>query len=438
MFGRNTFKGGIHPKGNKSISQDLSIKDMPLAAEIVIPLSQHAGAPAEPLVKKGDKVLRGQKIGEAKGFISACIHSSTSGEVTDVKNYPHPLGRNVISVFIKPDGEDKWACLPSGEDLEKISKEDIISRIKEAGIVGLGGAAFPTHVKLSPPKGSKIDTLIINAVECEPYLTADYRLMLEETEKVILGTRIFLKALGIERAVIAVESNKPKAIQKLSSLIGKDKQIELMVMETKYPQGSEKQLIEALTKREVPIGKLPLDVGVVVQNVGTACASVDAVIGGRPLIDRVLTVTGSNVKQPSNLRVRLGTKFSDVISFCGGTFEDPKKVIMGGPMMGIAVPGIEVPVIKGTSGILLLKNSEVSFEEPGPCIRCGKCVDVCPMGLAPGRFVEYGETKDLDSALEDSIMNCMECGSCSFSCPARRPMVHWIKLVKSQIAKQKK
>lgn len=422
----------------KAISENAQIKGMPLSDELIIPLSQHAGSPAEPVVKKGDKVLKGQKIGESKGFISACVHSSTSGEVTDVKNYLHPLGRKVLSVFIKPDGKDKWADLPSGTDLENISKEDIISRIKEAGIVGLGGAAFPTHVKLSPPKGSKIDTLIINAVECEPYLTADYRLMLEETEKVILGTRIFLKALGIEHAVIAVESNKPKAIQKLSSLIEKEKGIELLVMETKYPQGSEKQLISALTKREVPIGKLPLDVGVVVQNVGTSCASVDAIVNGKPLIDRVLTVTGSNIKHPSNLRVRLGTKFSDVINFCGGTFEDPKKVIMGGPMMGISVPGTEVPVIKGTSGILLLKNNEVSFDEPGPCIRCGKCVEVCPMGLAPGRFVEYGEAKDLDRALEDSIMNCMECGSCSFSCPARRPMVHWIKLVKSQIAKQKK
>ncbi len=422
----------------KSISENAAIKEMPLTEELVIPLSQHAGAPADPLVKKGDKVLKGQKIGEAKGFISACVHASTSGEVTNVVPYIHPLGRKVMSVFIKPDGRDEWAQLSARTSLEEISAQEIISKVKEAGIVGLGGAAFPSHVKLSPPKDKKVDTLIINAVECEPYLTADYRVMLEETEKVILGTNIFLKALGIDRAVIAVESNKPKAIEKLSAALAGEKGIELLVMETKYPQGSEKQLIAALTKREVPQGKLPLDIGVVVQNVGTACAAADAVTAGRPLIDRVVTVTGGNIKEPSNLRVRFGTRFSDVLAFCGGTIESPKKVIMGGPMMGIAVPGTEVPVVKGTSGILVLKNSEISFEEPGPCIRCGRCVEVCPMGLAPGRFVEETESKDLDGALKDSIMNCMECGSCSFVCPARRPMVHWIKLAKSQIGKMKK
>jgi len=438
LFGLKTFKGGVHPRGMKSISENAAIKEMPIPDELVIPLSQHTGAPAELLVKKGDKVLKGQKIGEAKGFISACVHSPASGEVTNVAPYMHPLGRKAMSVFIKPDGLDEWAQLPEKKNLNNISPEEIISRVKESGIVGLGGAAFPSHVKLSPPKDKKIDTLIINAVECEPYLTADYRVMLEETEKVILGTKIFLKALGIGRAAIAVENNKPKAIEKLSAALAGEKGIELLVMETKYPQGSEKQLIAALTKREVPQGKLPLDVGVVVQNVGTACAAADAVMQGKPLIDRVVTVTGGNIKEPSNLRVRIGTRFSDAIAYCGGAIEPPKKVIMGGPMMGIAVPGTEVPVVKGTSGILLLKNSEISFEESGPCIRCGRCVEVCPMGLAPGRFVEETEFKDFDGALKDSIMNCMECGSCSFVCPARRPMVHWIKLAKSQIGKMKK
>ncbi len=438
MFGLKTFKGGVHPKGKKNISQDIPIKEMPLTGEIIIPLSQHAGAPAEPLVKKGDKVLKGQKIGDKDGFITASVHASTSGEVTDVKYSIHPLGSKVLSVFIRPDGKDEWCGLQKISSLDEITPEGIISKIREAGLVGLGGAAFPTHVKLSPPKDKKIDTLIINAVECEPYLTADYRLMLEEKEKIILGIKALLKALKIEKAYFAIESNKPEAIGSMSDAIKGEDTIKLLVMETKYPQGSEKQLIEALTKKQVPVGKLPLDVGVVVQNVGTAKAVADAVFEGRPLVERIVTVTGSNIKDPANLKVRIGTKISDVIDFCGGPIEEMVKVILGGPMMGIAAPSIDVPVIKGTSGILLMKKKEIIFADPGPCIRCGRCLAVCPMGLAPGRFMESAEVKDYDRAMEDNIMNCMECGSCSYVCPSRRPMVHWIKTAKSQIQRQLK
>jgi len=438
MFGLKTFKGGVHPKGRKSISQDIPIKEMPLTGEIVIPLSQHAGAPAEPLVKKGDKVLKGQKIGDKDGFITASVHASTSGEVTDVKYSIHPLGSKVLSVFIKPDGKDEWCDLQKTSSLDEITPEGIISKIREAGLVGLGGAAFPTHVKLSPPKDKKIDTLIINAVECEPYLTADYRLMLEEKEKIILGIKALLKALRIGKAYLAIESNKPEAIEAMSDAVKGEDTINLLVMETKYPQGSEKQLIEALTKKQVPVGKLPLDVGVVVQNVGTAKAVADAIFEGKPLVERIVTVTGSNIKNPANLKVRIGTKISDIIDFCGGPVEEMVKVILGGPMMGIAAPSIDVPVIKGTSGILLMKKNEIIFADPGPCIRCGRCLAVCPMGLAPGRFMESAEVKDYDRAMEDNIMNCMECGSCSYVCPSRRPMVHWIKTAKSQIQRQLK
>lgn len=438
MFGLKTFKGGVHPKGKKSISQDIPIKEMPITGEIIIPLSQHAGAPAEPLVKKGDKVLKGQKIGDKDGFITASVHASTSGEVTDVKYSIHPLGSKVLSVFIKPDGKDEWCSLQKISSLDEITPEGIISKIREAGLVGLGGAAFPTHVKLSPPKDKKIDTLIINAVECEPYLTADYRLMLEEKEKIILGIKTLLKALKIGKAHLAIESNKPEAVEAMSDAVKGEDTISLLVMETKYPQGSEKQLIEALTKKQVPVGKLPLDVGVVVQNVGTAKAVADAVFEGRPLVERIVTVTGSNIKHPANLKVRIGTKISDIIDFCGGPVEEMVKVILGGPMMGIAAPSIDVPVIKGTSGILLMKKNEIIFADPGPCIRCGRCLSVCPMGLAPGRFMESAEVKDYDRAMEDNIMNCMECGSCSYVCPSRRPMVHWIKTAKSQIQRQLK
>ncbi|MFA5104331.1 MAG: electron transport complex subunit RsxC [Candidatus Margulisiibacteriota bacterium] len=436
MFGLKTFRGGVHPKGKKNISQDLPIKEMPLTGEIIIPLSQHTGAPAEPLVKKGDKVLKGQRIGDKEGFITASVHASTSGEVTDIKYSLHPLGNKVLSIFIKPDGKDKWCDLQKTTSLNEITSEGIISKIREAGLVGLGGAAFPTHVKLSPPKDKKIDTLIINAVECEPYLTADYRLMLEEKEKIVLGIKVLLKALKIDKAYLAIESNKPKAIDVMSSAIKGEDSIKLLVMETKYPQGSEKQLIEALTKRQVPVGKLPLDVGVVVQNVGTARAAADAVFDGKPLVERVVTVTGSNIKNPANLRVKIGTKITDIINFCGGPVEEIVKVILGGPMMGIAAPSIEVPVIKGTSGILLMKKKEIIFADPGPCIRCGRCLAVCPMGLAPGRFMESAEAKNYDQAMEDNIINCMECGACTYVCPSRRPMVQWIKTAKSQIQRQ--
>ncbi|MFH1283295.1 MAG: electron transport complex subunit RsxC [bacterium] len=434
-----SFSGGVHPSIAKELTQDIPIKVIPIPNELIIPLSQHTGAPCKPLVAKGDKVLKGQKIGESEAFISAPVHSPTSGEVVDVKPHIHPLGQKINSVFIKPDMKDEWVDnLPKVSNIDDVSTEEIVKKVKEAGIVGLGGAAFPTHVKLSPPKDKKIDTLLINAVECEPYLTADYRLMLEEKERILIGIKLLLKGLGINNAYLAIEDNKPKAIELMREALKKITDINLVILKTKYPQGSEKQLIEAITKRKVPVGKLPLDVGVVVQNVGTAKAVADAVLEGKPLIERVLTVTGSNIKNPGNFLVRIGSKFSDIIEFCGGPYEELSKVIMGGPMMGIAVSSLDVPVIKGTSGILLLSKKEVKYNEPGPCIKCGKCLQVCPMAFAPSRFVEAGEIRDYDQAMKDNISSCMECGSCSYVCPARRPMVQWIKVVKSQIQKKSK
>lgn len=438
MFGLKTFKGGVHPEGNKYLTQDLAITEMPLTGEIIIPLSQHAGAPAEPIVKKGDKVLKGQLIGYKEGFITAAVHASASGEVIDVKPYIHPFGHKVVSVFIKPDGQEAWRRLPEIRSLDEISADEVIKRIKQSGIVGLGGAAFPTHVKLSPPQDKKVDTLIINAVECEPYLTADYRLMLEEQKRIVLGVKVFLKALGIKNAYFAIESNKPKAIEAMSLALKGESSIRLMVMATKYPQGSERQLISALTKRRVPVGKLPVDVGVVVQNVATAKAAAEAVFEGLPLVERVITVTGGNIRKPANLKVRFGTKISDIIDFCGGPVEEIGKVVLGGPMMGIAAASIDAPVIKGTSGIIILKRSEIAFTEPGPCIRCGRCRLACPMGLMPEGLMDSAQRQDYTAASEQNIMNCMECGSCAYSCPSRRPLVHWIKIAKSQIQKQLK
>jgi len=384
-------------------------------------------------------VLAGEMIADAEAFVSAPIHAPTSGVVADIKPMPHPLGRQVMSIIITPDGKDEWLPLEAAASaIDDIPVDEIIRRVRAAGLVGLGGAAFPTHVKLSPPPSAAIDLLLINAVECEPYLTADFRVMMEQSERVRQGILLLRRALKVTQAIVAIEDNKPRAIEQMKRACVGDAGIRVVSVKTKYPQGSEKQLIAAVVRRQVPSGKLPLDVGVVVQNVGTAAACADAVLSGRPLIERVVTVTGGNVKKSANLRVRLGTSFADCVAFCGGTIEQLSKVLMGGPMMGVAVASLDVPVIKGTSGILLLTRAEARFKEPGPCIRCGRCLEACPMGLAPGRFIESGETGDCAQALKDNITSCMECGACSYVCPARRPMVQWIRIAKSQLQKQAK
>ena len=425
-----TFSGGIHPPEFKSLTTDIPIAETPIPQKAIIPLSQHAGAPAKPVVEVGDTVKVGTKIGEAQGFISANIHASISGAVKKIDLYSHPVLGEAQAVFIESDGKDEWEANIEERDYNAFSPEELVSIVREAGIVGLGGAAFPTAVKLSPPKGKAIDTVILNGAECEPYLTADHRLMLEKAAEIIEGGRIILKILGARKGYIAIEENKPDAILKMSE----DKDFELCVMRTKYPQGAEKQLIKAITGREVPSGGLPFDVGAYVQNVGTAFAIYEAVKIGRPLVARVVTITGA-VKKPKNLRVRIGTTFHDLIEKCGGSL-DALKIIMGGPMMGIAQPTDEIPVIKGTSGILIQSEQEVETAVEGPDIRCGRCVRICPMKLVPVQIADYVERNRFNEAKELGVLDCIECGSCAYVCPARRNLVHLFKHAKEQLRKK--
>lgn len=428
-----TFKGGVHPE-TKKITGSFPIEKMPPPKMVILPLSQHTGALCNPLVKKGDNVRVGQKIADSDKFISAPIHASISGMVKDIKPFVHPFGTKVPAVQIESDGKDMWDSSISHSS-QSLTGKEIIERVRSCGIVGLGGAAFPTHVKLSPPKDKNVDTLIINGIECEPYLTGDYRLMIEYTEQIVKGILYLQKVLAVQNVIIGIENNKLDAINMMMLHTKENREIRVASLKTKYPQGSEKQLIEALTNRQVPPGKLPADVGVVVQNIGTAYAVYEAVEYNKPLVERVVTVTGTNVKNPKNILVRLGTSFREIIDFCGGTAEPVGQIIMGGPMMGLAMPSDDVPVIKGTSGIMVVRRKDVKECVSSACIRCGKCLDACPMGLAPGRFVDPTQNKKITPELENQIMNCMECGSCTYVCPARRPLAQWIKLAKTEIKK---
>jgi electron transport complex protein RnfC len=433
-----TFPGGLHPPDSKAYSAHKAIETCPLPEELVIPLSQHIGAPAEACVAKGDAVKKGQVIGQAKGFVSVPVHASTSGEVIAVEPRPHPAGKALPAVVIRPDGKDAWVDGLLEADPEELSPDEIRERIRNAGIVGLGGATFPTHVKLSPPEGKTIDTLVLNGVECEPFLTADHRLMLEQTERVLDGVAILKKALGVKTVLIGIEANKPDAIEVMEKACA-GKGIEVVPLEVKYPQGAEKQLILAATGREVPSGGLPMDVRVVVQNIGTASAVSDAVRLGRPLIERIATVTGPCVAEPKNLRVRIGTLLSHMVRFCGGVTLDPAKIIMGGPMMGQTQLSLDVPAVRGTSGVLLLGESDVDARPEGPCIRCGRCVRVCPARIMPTTIAAYARLDMIDEAEAFNAMDCIECGCCTYTCPASLPLVQAIRYAKAAIlAKRRK
>lgn len=428
-----TFRGGVHPPEEKITSQK-PIQELPLPKKVVIPLSQHPGAPAKPMVKVGDRVMTGQKIGEAQGHISSNIHASISGKITSIENHPHSLGPPSLAITIESDGRDEHhPNIKHNNDYFKLHPNEIREIVREAGIVGLGGAAFPTYVKLSPPEDKWIDTVILNGCECEPYLTCDHRLMIEKTYEIIEGLKIIAKTLEVTSSYIGIEKNKEDAIRAVEQEIRNEANMEVVSLKTKYPQGSEKQLIKAVLNRKVPSGGLPLDIGVIVQNVGTALAISGVVRKGRPLTERVITVAGGGIRNPANLKVRIGTIFQDIIDFCGGFIGRPGKVIMGGPLMGFSQYTTLVPVIKGTTGILVLPEEEVEEIQERSCIRCSRCVDVCPMEITPNLIAKYASKNKFDWAEEYGALDCMECGVCAYVCPAKIPLVQLIKYAKSQL-----
>lgn len=434
-----TFKGGTHPPHSKKATENKSLERANDPKIVVIPMQQHIGAPCEPIVKVGDEVKVGQKIGEAKGFVSVPVHSSVSGKVTAVEPRLYTGGMAVPCVIIESDMQNTLyeGIAPKG-DLDGLTADDIKNIIKEAGIVGMGGATFPTHVKLAPPPEKNVDTVILNGAECEPYLTADHRLMVEHPEDVVFGLQALMKALGVKKGFIGIETNKPDAIEKVYNAAEGLEGIEVVALKTKYPQGAEKQLIYACTGREVPSGGLPADAGVVVNNVGTAAAVARAIKTGMPLIERIVTITGEGVNDPKNLIVKIGTSFREVIEQCGGFKGKVGKVIAGGPMMGITQFSLDVPVIKGTSGILVLSENEARLPEPSACIRCGKCVETCPINLMPVYISANSLAGRFEQAEALNALDCIECGSCSFVCPAKRPLVDSIRVAKREIMARRK
>ncbi len=432
-----TFSGGIHPSENKALTEHLPLEQMPVPKQILIPLLQHLGKQAKPIVNKGVEVAAGALVAEADGFISAPVHSSIAGTVASISKEPHPGGFPRESIIINSNGkEDKFLYPPL--DPDTISADEIRQRVAEAGIVGQGGAAFPTAVKLNPPKNVIIDAVILNGCECEPYLTRDFRLMVEKPEGIIGGLKLIMKALGVEKCFIGIEDNKPEAISILSKLTASENKIEITAVKTKYPQGAEKMLIKAVTGREVPPGKLPLNVGIVIQNIGTALAIWNAVVKGEPLITASITVTGKGIVTPKNLVVSVGTPLLDVLEYCGGLREDAEKIIVGGPMMGVAQYDLSVPILKATSGIVVLTHSEVKRSSETPCLRCGQCIDACPINLVPAKLARYSQLQRFEDAEKLGITVCMECGSCAFTCPANIPLVQWIRLGKQTVLKMQR
>jgi electron transport complex protein RnfC len=433
-----TFRlGGIHPPENK-ITAGSAIKELPVPEQVSIPIYQHIGAPPKIIVERGQEVLVGQPLANSEGFISSNIHSSVSGKILKIDKITDISGYKRTAVVIRVDG-DNWVETIDRSDklVKKIESEsqDIIQTVLQMGIVGLGGATFPTHVKLSIPRGKEADYLIVNGAECEPYLTSDHILMLEKTDEILTGISIMMKALKVEKTVIGIENNKTDAISRLKEHARNFEGIEVEGLKVKYPQGGEKQLIKAVINREVPSGGLPIDVGAVVFNVGTMFAVYEAVLKNKPLIDRIVTITGKELADPGNYRVRLGTPISTLIEAAGGLPENTGKVINGGPMMGKALNSLDVPVIKGTSGVTLLPREEASRKEIQNCIRCTKCITVCPMGIEPYLLMSMGEREMFERMELEKTMDCIECGSCSYICPSNRPLLDYIRLGKVEVNK---
>ena len=429
--------GGVHPQENKLTAQK-SIEVAALPVSAVFLMNQHIGAMAVPVVKKGDVVKVGTLIAEASGFVSAPVHSSVSGTVNHVNTFPDAMGRQIASIFIDVDGDEWDEAIDRSPDFvsdKSLTSDEIKQRIKNAGIVGLGGACFPTHVKLTPPKDAKAECVIINGVECEPYLTSDHRLMLEKTREVIEGIALLMRAAGVDKAYVGIENNKPDAIEKMSVVAAEYTGIEIVPLKVKYPQGGEKQLIKAITGRAVAAPPaLPISVGAIVQNVGTAFAVYEAVMKNKPLFERVVTVTGKGLKNPQNLLVRMGTPLKSVIEACGGMPENAGKIICGGPMMGRAVANMDLPIVKGSSGVLIMSGSDAKRGSVRPCIRCAKCVSACPMGLEPYLLATCSGMNEWDTVKKNDVMSCLECGCCQFACPSNRPLLDLIRVGKNKVA----
>ena len=434
-----TFKQGIHPEYNKDLTKDKPLKNAKRPEEVIIPLKQHIGAPLKVLVKKGDQVDLGQKIADSDSFVCAPIHASVSGTVKEIRKVTDPGGNVVDAVVIEAAEEDTLnSGLENHDNLDQLDSDQIRKIIREAGIVGMGGAMFPTHVKVSIPDDKSVDHVILNGAECEPYLTVDHRVMVEKPKSIVFGLKALMKAAGASTGFIGIEENKPEAIESMQDAVNDEANIEVKILETKYPQGGEKMLIEAILGREVPAGGLPLDVGVVVNNTSTAAAVADAIRDGKPLYERSISITGRGINSPQNLIYRIGINIGDLVEEAGGLKDNAAKVITGGPMMGVAQKNLNIPGVKGTSGILVLVEDEVEEYEPSPCINCAKCVDACPMFLMPTQLANYAKNDMVDELEEWQVLSCVECGSCSFVCPAKIPLVHHLRLGKSQVMAKKR
>jgi Na+-translocating ferredoxin:NAD+ oxidoreductase subunit C len=432
------FAHGVHPPDSKELTRALPIRRMPFPEEVVLPMRQHAGKPAIPLVSVGDRVQRGDKIGEADGFVSAPVHASAAGTVTDVGLWPHPDGSMAPAVRIRVAKHSAQVPRPrSVPEWEGLAPADIVRAVQDAGVVGLGGAAFPTHVKLAPPREIAVHTIILNGAECEPYLTTDHRIMVEYPERVHLGLRIMMRTLGATRAVIGVERNKPDAVAALMRTLPRDIDVTVLPLTVKYPQGAEKMLIKAVTGREVPSGKLPVTLGVVVQNVGSAASIAEVFETGLPLVERIVTVSGRGVARPSNLIVPVGTKLGDLLEMCGGTTSDASEIVFGGPMMGQSVGNLDAPILKGTTGVVVLTRSDTATPAAYPCIHCGHCLDACPMFLNPQALGELARKQRYDEMEPLHLADCMLCGSCSYVCPSGIPLSQLFQVSKLALRRAK-
>ena len=437
MARRMRFRHGVHPPEFKELTASIPIRRMPFPDEVVLPLTQHTGKPAKPIVRAGDRVERGDLIGEADGFISSPIHASATGTVTGVNLWPHASGSHqpAIRIDVAPYSAQvpRKRIIPNWHDL---SREQLVEAVRHAGVVGLGGAAFPTHVKLVPPKDVKVDTIVINGCECEPYLTTDHRTMVEYPERVQLGIRLMMRCLGVDRVMIGVEKNKPDAVAALERTLPTDVDVSVHALTVKYPQGAEKMLIKALLGREVPSGKLPMHVGVVVHNVASVATIAEVFETGLPLIERIVTVTGRGVQRPSNLIVPVGTKVKDLIAACGGMTDDAREIVFGGPMMGAAIGDDDVPVMKGTTGVIVLTEADVKPQKSYPCIRCGHCLDACPVFLNPQALGQLAMVDRYEEMVrEHHLMDCMLCGCCGYTCPSNIPLTQLFALAKNHLKK---